>query len=163
MKKVLLLSVLVLLVGAGSAKGRTTIVVEDGEPDWPYQRWVDRAQMPTPDSEIWVLERDCPMPGKMACAFHEIKWIYYPPATPKAPLILYHELGHIQMPFASERQVDLYASCALDYRRPWTRRAHELWWVGISNRPMRVKRFRRACFRLAIRHKQPRGAVTNPG
>ena len=94
MKKVWLLSVLVLLVGVGSAEARTTIVVEDGEADYPYQRWVDRMKVPTINEAITIAEHPSPAGNPIATSPNsQIIWLdadhpYYARAG------LRHELGH---------------------------------------------------------------------
>lgn len=61
MKRVALLGVVLAVLAADVAgatvrPGATRIVIEDGSPDWPYQRWVNRAEVPTPGETIWVNE-----------------------------------------------------------------------------------------------------------
>lgn len=104
MKRVVLL-VVVLLVGMGAASaggavraGSTTIVAEDGLPDWPYQRWVNRARVPGLQRVVQVIERDCLPTSDLACAVPTAQpGIFLNPAYNANILrpVLLHEIGHL--------------------------------------------------------------------
>jgi hypothetical protein len=87
----------VMLLAAAPASASTTITVEDGSPDYPYQRWVDKAKVPTPDVPVEVREEPCGDPGLRACTdLHPggSATMYLPPQR-GARALFYHELGHV--------------------------------------------------------------------
>lgn len=98
MKKVVLL-VLVLGLGAAEASaavrpGVTEIVAADGSPQHPYQRWVNRAQVPTPAGTLTVIESlDCAA-GALACTRRGTSeiWLYPGVLLPRSAFL--HEVGH---------------------------------------------------------------------
>jgi hypothetical protein len=106
-------------VGAG-AQASTTIIEPVGS-HFPYQRWIDESQMPTPDVTLEVIEQPpgqgCPsVPGVDACSVvaEDRVWIGAADLIGNNPRETFmHEIGHYEdadvMPeWARERFDTLY-------------------------------------------------------
>lgn len=69
----------------------TSIVVEDDSPDYPYQRWANRAEVPTPETTLTVIETR--REGSSTAAGTHTIWFGLTPAWSARHTFL-HELGH---------------------------------------------------------------------
>jgi hypothetical protein len=91
----LLLAVLAIAAPAAPALASTTISPESGS-SYPYQRWVDRSTMPTPDVELKVVEGGCSWhhgdPG--SCTYAEARTIWMTTDRGRPKQSFFHELGH---------------------------------------------------------------------
>lgn len=124
MKRVVLLGLVLALLGgeaqAAVKPGSTTIVVADGSPNWPYQRWVNQARVPTPRTTITLSENCVPCPNEAFAMWSDAESrIYFLPAVPMPRFWFLHELGHAYASHYwpevswSERFANSYAECAL--------------------------------------------------
>ncbi|MEA2375934.1 MAG: hypothetical protein QOD53_2397 [Thermoleophilaceae bacterium] len=90
-----MLSVLTLLLVVPSARA-TTVVTPDGATAQPYQRWVDRAKVPTPPGTFMLGRGDCPYegyPSGISCSYLAERTIFLSEAGRNRWTLL-HELGH---------------------------------------------------------------------
>lgn len=122
MKWVVLVAV-ALGVFAGSAQGAvrpgaTAILVEDGEPDHPYQRWVNRARVPTPPGAILVAERVGSVTGTEPGT--RTIWLSVSLVNPWEALM--HELGHNFDYYALGARDRTRFQAILGDHRPWAER-----------------------------------------
>jgi hypothetical protein len=148
---------------APSALGATRIETAG---ERPFQRWVDKALVPTPDAVISVVEEPCPFAESSACTQEGTLTIWIGPEAGRA--VFLHELGHqfdyLEMDeaerdgfrrLARERRewrsppnsphenfAEAYALCA---RKRHLRRPPRMWLAGF--RPI-VRRYGRACRRI---------------
>jgi hypothetical protein len=94
--------IVALFVTAVPASASTTITVEDGSPDFPYQSWVDEANVPTPDLSISVVENTeaCNGPA-LGCTDQATTLSLSPcPACDGGQRKTFlHELGHVDDAF----------------------------------------------------------------
>lgn len=110
MKRVVLLSFVLLALGASVASAHTTI----NSPNPVYQRWVDESKVPTPAAVVLVVEGTGPCGEVLACTNGTT--IYFELGGRKT---FFHELGHLTAylnpelaSFLSERFADTYSLCA---------------------------------------------------
>jgi hypothetical protein len=83
-----------VLAMCGSAQASTVISPESGA-SYPYQRWVDRAKVPTPDVALTVYEGECPENGAVGCTRPDgTVWILPRKNRLSVRAIFLHELGH---------------------------------------------------------------------
>src|ERR1700759_95615 len=101
MRKALVAVAILFAVSAGSAQASTTIIAPEGSP-FPYQRWIDESQVPTPDVTIEGVPASpghgCPARefDYQACTSpeeHKI-WMEESSLDGAARQIFYHEIGH---------------------------------------------------------------------
>jgi hypothetical protein len=96
MKRVLLLAVVVVALGATEAQAHTTITCEPCS--YPYQQWVDEAKVPTPDVTLTVVEvtdsNGCPtrVLAYTGCTSEQLIWLDPQAAYPRH--LFFHEVGH---------------------------------------------------------------------
>jgi hypothetical protein len=114
MKRLLLLTGIIMALGASGAQAQTTITCEPCA--YPYQRWVDEAKVPTPDVTEQVVESaSAPCEEVLACTDGPTIYLLSHLAVRGT---FYHELGHVfaffNFPelYTSERFADSYAFCA---------------------------------------------------
>ncbi len=126
MKRLLIALAAILALGVSTAQAQTTIIAPPNA-SYPYQQWVDRAKVPTPNRSVQVVESSepCSEPS-LGCTDGSTIWIMVWPGEPVV-MTLYHELGHVfafEHPdfrhYEDERFADIYARCALS-RRIWPR------------------------------------------
>jgi hypothetical protein len=81
-------------IAAPNALGHTTIVAPEGS-HFPYQRWVNEAQVPTPDVTLNVVEVPWPCGDAAACT--DGATIEFAPDIyrSEAPYVFFHEIGHV--------------------------------------------------------------------
>jgi len=105
MKRAMLLwGVVAIGLSAGTAQAQTTVVEPVGS-HFPYQRWIDESEVPTPDVTVSVIETEpgngCPGDERTtnieACTIipERVIWVAVPDqpnATPRAAFM--HEIGH---------------------------------------------------------------------
>lgn len=129
----------VLCCGQASA---STVISADSGTSWPYQRWVERMKVPTPDVTVTVVENTdrCSYPA-LGCTDGSTIWLM---PTLDARFTFRHEVGHIfdqqvtavdgghlqrrfseitRQPYDLERFANTYALCSERARFPRT-------WVG---------------------------------
>ena len=80
------------LVFCSSAQGATVISPESGT-SRPYQRWVNRARVPTPPIAVTVIGEPCPTGLGRSCTSPDGP-IYIAPSELHPRHAFYHELGH---------------------------------------------------------------------
>ncbi len=102
----------------------TQIVVEDGSPDYPYQRWVDSAAVPTPLGTVEIRERrgtrqgiaECGLVAR-ACVFTAERVIYVDEWIDRDTFR--HELAHIaDADWLTDSDRAMFARIV--HKRPWT-------------------------------------------
>ena len=106
----------VVLLLPGYAPAATTIAPGSGT-SFPYQRWVDRAQVPTPDLTITVDERpdlsssqDC-FANVFGCA--GIDGISLKIPAPRVAFTFRHELGHVFAFWTNDALTDAFAALTI--------------------------------------------------
>lgn len=125
----LLLALVALLLLVPSAHAGTTLVLPDGtERPQPWQTWVDRSQVPTPDVHVdfRVGERDerCSEHG-WGCVWRDDQGTWTirlaPPGAGTIParFLLWHELGHIVDWIAPGLRRGQFRRLADILGRPW--------------------------------------------
>lgn len=77
-----------------SVSGSTSIVVADGDGAYPYQRWVDRAKVPTPPVTLTVVEGGCSAVDRGACTEAGTYTIWTSSIAQRPHNSFLHELGH---------------------------------------------------------------------
>jgi hypothetical protein len=98
-----LLAVVVVLLGAGPVEA-VTLVTPDGEVAQPYQRWANRAKVPTPQGVVTVYPERCPT-GPRVCYYRDGRRMYLDSAVEAVTggnkdqrlsvrLSFFHELFH---------------------------------------------------------------------
>lgn len=129
MRKWLVLGGLVLAM-CGQARGAATISAES-DMTYPWQRWITRSKVPTPDIEITIVGQPCPDGESAACTFPGSTVAYIAEPSPSlAKDALFHELGH-QFDYwvLTEAQRERFMQIAEvggEWRQPGTRSPHEL-------------------------------------
>lgn len=93
MKRGLLLTCVLLALGASEAQAHTTII-EPIESHHPYQQWVDEAFVPTPDRTITLLETSAPCGSALAYGCTDGEVIQVAVEDDEDKLLFLHELGH---------------------------------------------------------------------
>lgn len=101
-RRAFLIAVALLVLGASEAHARTTIDCEGCSA--PYQRWVNRAHVPTPPTTLTVHVGMAGNPcGSTAQGCTDLTGIWVPRDPDEARFILLHELGHnVDANFLSE-------------------------------------------------------------
>lgn len=94
-----------LLAAAGSAQAGTTLVLPDGtERPRPWQTWVDRARVTTPDARLVLRLEECPdAPLAQGCSDGATIWLPEPDR-----FALMHEIGHEREWTLSPWRLDLF-------------------------------------------------------
>jgi hypothetical protein len=89
-----LVALLALALAPGA--GAVTLVSPTGEPDAivRYQRWVDRAGVPTPPGIVGLVLSSCPTGGEPGCIVHGAQPTIYLGSEVQDKATLLHEIGH---------------------------------------------------------------------
>jgi hypothetical protein len=89
----LALAAIAMLLNPATATSAT--VIDPLEGAFPYQRWVERAKVPTPDVTLRLLEEPCPLELGFAnaCTERDTYTIWMSPEGATRARF-YHELGH---------------------------------------------------------------------
>lgn len=152
-KRALLLSVLALAVGASEASaavrpGATTVLVEDGSPGWPYQRWVNLARVPTPSGVVTVTEtqENC-SPSAFACVRPDDPrtiYFYFDPPMPRFWFL--HELGHVyHLLYLDEAERSRFTALDVHGPRTWNSERFANAYAECAIRARPTQRLQRIC------------------
>jgi hypothetical protein len=102
-----LLTLAIIALVAGPAQAMTVVTTTTAS--YPYQRWADKARVPTPDIQVEVVEESSESPAwpcraeygiPPACVFPEASRIFFATNQPShsswgLQAMFYHEAGHL--------------------------------------------------------------------
>lgn len=103
-----------------AARAHTTIVAPAAS-NYPYQRWVDEAKVPTPDVTLTVIEEACegPTDSSSACTIPGTFIIWQAPVV-RAREVFLHELGHNVDYYVLPQWMRERFQLLVHEERPWT-------------------------------------------
>lgn len=109
----------VVALGVAAQASAATVVSPESDQSRPYQRWIDRSRMPTPNVEVTVHRGWCPTEVATACTSPGSSEIWVARRGGATKRTFLHELGH-QFDYSTMDDADRDSMRALiPTQEPW--------------------------------------------